>query len=82
MANDRLQLSGAGLGNWTFRSWLARPEIRYVVDDAVSIGVGAVLIGAEGNAPSDLQSTLSHDAGPLSLLQDNDAVFITMRWSQ
>ena len=82
MANDRLQLSGAALGNWTFRSWLARPEIRYVVDDAISVGLGAVLIGAEGNAPSDLQSTLSHDAGPLSLLQDNDAVFITMRWSQ
>lgn len=82
LANDRLHLTGAGLGNWTFRSWLARPEIRYSLNDALSMGLGAVLIGAQAEPPADLQATLSHDSGPFSLLQDNDAVFVTMRWSQ
>ena len=82
LANERLQINAASIGNWTFRSWLARPEVRYVVDDALSLGVGAVIIGAESEAPADLQSTLSHPSGPLSLLQDNDAVFVTMRWTQ
>jgi len=82
LANDRVLINGAALGNWTFRSWLARPEVRYVVDDTLSVGLGAVLIGAEAEAPTDIQAALSHDSGPLSLLQDNDAVFITMRWSQ
>ena len=44
LANERLQINAASIGNWTFRSWLARPEVRYVVDDA-SLGVGAVIIG-------------------------------------
>ena len=82
VANDRIQFNAAALGNWTFRSWLARPEVRYVVDDSVSVGLGAVLIGAEASAPTDLQATLAHGSGPLSLLQDNDAVFMTMRWSK
>ena len=54
----------------------------HVVDDALSLGVGAVIIGA--NPSTGLTSgppSLTHH-GPLSLLQDNDAVFVTMRWTQ
>ena len=82
LANERVQIHGAALGNWTFKSWLARPEVRYVVDDAVSVGLGAVIIGAEAEKPRTPQAALSHNAGPLSMLQDNDAIFVTMRWSQ
>jgi len=79
---DRLHLHAAGLLNWTFSSWLARPELRYTASDALSVGIGAVLIDAEAPTPASLQEVLSHPAGPLSLVQDNDALFVTMRWTQ
>jgi hypothetical protein len=82
MLNDRVQVQGAGLFNATFNEWLARPELRWVTSDTVSLSVGAVIIDGAVGPPTDLASALSYQGGPLSLLSENDSVFVSMRWTR
>jgi len=80
--NERLQIQTAGLFNLTFEEWLARPEIRWISSDHLSVGIGAVLIDGPTPPPKDLVTTLAYTGGPLSLMRDNDSVFFTLRWTQ
>jgi len=82
LLNERVQIQTAGLFNLTFDEWLARPEIRWISSDHLSMGIGAVLVDGASPPPQDLSTTLTHSGGPLSLMGDNDSVFFTLRWTQ
>lgn len=81
LAGDRIQVLAAAIANLTFEEWLARPEIRWVTSDSLSLGLGAVLLYSDTGPPETLGEALSYTGGPISMTSDNDAVFFTMRWS-
>lgn len=82
LVNDRLQILAAAIANLTFEEWMARPEIRWVSSDSLSLGIGAVLLYSDTGPPRTLDEALSYTGGPISMTSENDAVFFTMRWSQ
>jgi hypothetical protein len=81
LAQDRLTLQAGGIMSLTFSEYMARPEVRWRVSDPLSIGVGAILIGGEDEAPVTLLDALAWTGGPLSAFQENDSVFATLRWA-
>jgi len=82
VANETVQIQTAGLFDFAYKEWMARPEIRWRASDPLSIGLGAIIIQGPEDAPKTLRETLTWTGGPLGLMTDNDSIFFSFRWIQ
>ena len=79
---DRLSLLAAGVLTPKHAEYLARPEARYRITDALEVGVGAVFMGGDKAPPKTLVDAMRYDAGPMANFAQNDCVFAQLQWIQ